>query len=299
MELIDGKKIAALIKEEIASEVGKMLDRGDEPPHLVAVLVGEEPASQSYVAGKEKACHEVGIFSTVYRLPETVSQQQLHEVIDFLNNDETVDGFIVQLPLPVHINVSSIIERIDPRKDVDGFHPLNIGRMVLGEPAYLPATPYGILMMLEKAGIETEGKHCVVLGRSNIVGTPMSVLLSRKTLPGNATVTLCHSKTHDLTSITRQADILIAAIGQPGFVKADMVKEGAVVVDVGIHRIPDASKPSGYRLTGDVDFAGVSSKVSRITPVPGGVGVMTVVGLLQNTLHAAQGSVYPITREKT
>lgn len=294
MKLIDGKQIAGSIKAEMALEVRRMLDSGQDAPHLAAVLVGEDPASESYVASKEKACAEVGFISSVYRLPATVSQKQLMEVVDFLNNDGSVDGFIVQLPLPEHLSVSAVIERIDPRKDVDGFHPLNIGRMVQGEPAYLPATPYGILLLLEKAGIETEGKHCVVLGRSNIVGTPMSILLSRKASPGNATVTLCHSKTHDLAAITRQADILIAAIGQPGFVKADMVKEGAVVIDVGIHRIPDASKPSGYRLTGDVDFYNVSRKASAITPVPGGVGVMTVVGLLQNTLLAAKGGVYPL-----
>jgi len=294
MKLIDGKQIAGSIKAEMALEVRRMLDSGQDAPHLAAVLVGEDPASESYVASKEKACAEVGFISSVYRLPATVSQKQLMEVVDFLNNDGSVDGFIVQLPLPEHLSVSAVIERIDPRNDVDGFHPLNIGRMVQGEPAYLPATPYGILLLLEKAGIETEGKHCVVLGRSNIVGTPMSILLSRKASPGNATVTLCHSKTHDLAAITRQADILIAAIGQPGFVKADMVKEGAVVIDVGIHRIPDASKPSGYRLTGDVDFDNVSRKASAITPVPGGVGVMTVVGLLQNTLLAAKGGVYPL-----
>ncbi|HRY99758.1 MAG TPA: bifunctional methylenetetrahydrofolate dehydrogenase/methenyltetrahydrofolate cyclohydrolase FolD [Bacteroidales bacterium] len=298
MKLIDGKAIAAGIKDQIAREVRAMIDRGEEPPHLAAVLVGEDPASHSYVKSKEKACAEVGFTSSVYRLPANVRQEELLEVVDFLNQDGGVDGFIVQLPLPDHIPVGTVIERIDPRKDVDGFHPVNIGRMVQGEPAYLPATPFGILMMLEKANIATEGKHCVVLGRSNIVGTPMSILLSRKANPGNATVTLCHSKTNDLASITRQADILIAAIGQPGFVKADMVKQGAVVIDVGIHRVPSAETSSGYRLTGDVDFDSVAPRTSWISPVPGGVGLLTVVGLLQNTLLAARGSVYPLSREQ-
>lgn len=294
MKLIDGKAIAAEIKDGIANEVRQMIEIGEEPPHLVAVIVGEDPASLSYVRSKEKACKEVGFTSSVYNLPESTTEKELLDVVEFLNNDGSVDGFIIQLPLPEDINVNRVIESIDPRKDVDGFHPLNIGRMVLGEKAYLPATPYGITMMLDKAGIETEGKHCVVLGRSNIVGTPMSILMSRKA-GANATVTLCHSQTKDLADITKQADILIAAIGKLHYVTADMVKDGAVVVDVGMHRIPSDQTKSGFRLSGDVDFDSVSNKASQITPVPGGVGLMTVVGLLKNTLLAAKGSIYPHT----
>jgi methylenetetrahydrofolate dehydrogenase (NADP+)/methenyltetrahydrofolate cyclohydrolase len=290
--LIDGKAIAAGIKAKIASEVKAMLDAGEAPPHLAAVLVGEDPASQSYIRSKEKACREVGFLSSVYTLPADTSEKELLEVIHFLNNDGGVDGFIVQLPLPEGLEVQKVIEAIDYKKDVDGFHPVNVGRMVQGQQAYLPATPFGIQLMLDKAGIETSGKHCVVLGRSNIVGTPASILLSRKGPQGDATVTICHSRTENLPEITRQADILIAAIGKPHFVTADMVKEGAVVIDVGIHRMPSDKTASGFRLTGDVDFEEVSRKASRISPVPGGVGVMTVVGLLQNTLMAAKGAIY-------
>ncbi len=291
--LIDGKVTSEKIKSKIAAQVAKMIDNEDKAPHLVAVLVGADPASEFYVKSKEKACHSVGITSSVYKYSEKTTEKDLLQVIDFLNNDPDVDGFIVQLPLPAHINVENIINRISPAKDVDGFHPMNIGKMVLGAETYLPATPAGILMMLEEYKIETEGKNVVVLGRSNIVGTPISILLSRKANPGNATVTICHSKSANLEEITSKADILIAAIGQPEFVKAHMVKAGAVVIDVGIHRIEDKKNPKGYRITGDVDFAEVRKKVSHITPVPGGVGLMTIAALLQNTLKAAQKTVYP------
>jgi methylenetetrahydrofolate dehydrogenase (NADP+)/methenyltetrahydrofolate cyclohydrolase len=291
MELIDGKKIAEEIKKEIARKAAEIIDAEQTPPHLAAILVGNDPASETYIASKEKACRAVGFTSSVYRYPAEISEQQLLEVVDFLNNDEEVHGFIVQLPLPRHIDANKVIERINPVKDVDGFHPVNVGRLALGLPSYVPATPAGIVLLLEKYGIETEGKHCVVLGRSNIVGTPVSLLMSRKAVPGNCTVTLCHSKTTNLAEITRQADILIAAIGQPGFVTGDMVKEGVVVVDVGIHRIEDNSE-KGYHITGDVDFKSVAPKSSYITPVPGGVGLMTIVSLLLNTLKAYNREIY-------
>lgn len=289
-KLLDGKAIAATIKKEIAKEVAAMIDADLKAPHLAAILVGNDPASETYVASKERACHEVGITSTTYRLTEKTSENELLEVIRFLNNDPEVDGFIVQLPLPSQINTDRIIEAIDPAKDVDGFHPVNMGRMQSGLPAYLPATPFGVVELLRRSKVTLEGKHCVVIGRSNIVGTPLSILLSRKNV--NATVTLCHSKTADLKSITSQADVLIAAIGQVEFVTKDMVKPGAVVVDVGIHRIEDASSEKGYRLAGDVDFKDVSKVASRITPVPGGVGPMTIVSLLNNTLLACKKQVY-------
>ena len=292
MKLIDGRKIAAEIKFEIAKEVAEIIDRGEKSPHLAAILVGEDPPSQTYIASKEKACHEVGIVSSVYRFTETVSEIKLLEAIDFLNNDEDVDGFIVQLPLPKHISVEKIIQRINPAKDVDGFHPINIGRMVLNLPSYLSATPYGIMQLIERYNIETEGKHCVILGRSNIIGTPMSILMGRKSYPGNCTVTLCHSKTENLKEICLQADILIAAIGQKEFVTADMVKQGAVVIDVGMHRIPSTETKSGYKLTGDVKFDEVAPKCSYITPVPGGVGSMTIVSLLKNTMKAAKKEIF-------
>jgi methylenetetrahydrofolate dehydrogenase (NADP+)/methenyltetrahydrofolate cyclohydrolase len=292
MKLLDGKVISEQIKAEIAREVAEtMLDKGLAAPHLAAVLVGDDPASQTYVASKEKACKAVGFTSSVYRYPENTTEKQLLEIVDFLNKDAEIDGFIVQLPLPKHINEQKIIEAIDPRKDVDGFHPVNLGRMVLNLPSFLPATPFGIMILLERYKIETEGKHCVVLGRSHIVGTPVSILMSRKTKPGNCTVTLCHSYTPDIAEITRQADILIVAIGKQGFVTADMVKQDAVVIDVGMHRIPAEDTQSGFRLKGDVDFPGVSKKCSYITPVPGGVGLMTIVGLLQNTLKAAKKEI--------
>ncbi|KAF0129604.1 MAG: methylenetetrahydrofolate dehydrogenase (NADP+) / methenyltetrahydrofolate cyclohydrolase [Bacteroidetes bacterium] len=291
-KLIDGKAIAAAIKKEIAKEVAALIDADKKAPHLAAVLVGNDPASETYVASKERACKEVGITSTTYRLAEKTSEKELVEIIEFLNNDPDVDGFIVQLPLPSHLNSDKILEHIHPSKDVDGFHPLNIGRMQLGLPCYLPATPYGVVELLKRSKVDIDGKHCVVLGRSNIVGTPLSILLSRKSNYGNATVTLCHSRTRDLNAIIQQADILIAAIGQPEFVKGDMLKKDVVVVDVGIHRIPDASNEKGYRLTGDVDFDSVREVVSKITPVPGGVGPMTIVSLLQNALSASQKKIY-------
>jgi len=286
MIILDGKELASTIRKEIAAEVAGMIDQGERPPHLAAILVGEDPASQTYVASKEKTSHEVGMTSSVYRYPSSVSEKEILDVVDFLNHDDEVDGFIVQLPLPDHIDEQRVIERINPAKDIDGFHPENLGKMMLGLPAFLPATPKGILTLLERYHIDTQGKHCVVLGRSHIVGTPVSILLSRKASPGNCTVTLCHSLTHDIKNIANQADILIAAIGRQHFVTGDMVKEGAVVIDVGVHRIPDESKQSGFRLTGDVDFASVARKCSAITPVPGGVGPMTIISLLENTLQA-------------
>ncbi|MBQ0112492.1 MAG: bifunctional methylenetetrahydrofolate dehydrogenase/methenyltetrahydrofolate cyclohydrolase FolD [Bacteroidales bacterium] len=288
---IDGKKIASEIKEEIKKEVADMLDHGQRPPHLVAVLVGEDGASLSYVKSKEKQSQEVGFTSSVYRFPATISEEELLQTIDFLNKDNEVDGYIVQMPLPKHIDARKITDRIDPRKDVDGFHPVNVGRMVLSLPSYIPATPYGIVTLIERSGIETQGKHCVVIGRSDIVGTPVSLLMSRKGKHSDCTVTLCHSKTENLKEICLQADIIIVAIGKPAFLKAEMVKEGAVVIDVGIHRIPDDSE-KGYYVTGDVDFEEVSKKCSYITPVPGGVGPMTIVSLLTNTLRAYKKEVY-------
>ncbi|MDP4282166.1 MAG: tetrahydrofolate dehydrogenase/cyclohydrolase catalytic domain-containing protein [Bacteroidota bacterium] len=287
MQLLDGKLVSEQIKSEIAQEVKEeMLDKGLNAPHLAAVLVGEDPASQTYVAGKEKDCREVGFISSVYKYPSTISESKLLEIVDFLNNDPEIDGFIVQLPLPRHIDEQKIIESILPSKDVDGFHPVNTGRMMKNILCYLPATPYGIITLLERYKIETEGKHVVVLGRSNIVGTPVSVLLSRKSKFGNATVTLCHSYTRNLKEITSQADILIVAIGQQGFVTGDMVKKDAVVVDVGIHRVPTLDTKSGFCLKGDVKFEEVAKKCSFITPVPGGIGPMTRVSLLLNTLKA-------------
>lgn len=293
MEIIDGKKVAESIRAEIARSVAHSIDHSGTSPHLAAILIGEDPASQTYVRNKEKACQQVGIISSVYKYPSTLSEIELLEIIDFINKDHEINGLIVQLPLPAHISAERVIQSVDPAKDVDGFHPVNIGRMIQCLPAYLPATPYGIMQLLEYYQIDTEGKHCVVLGRSNIVGTPVSILLSRKSIPGNCTVTICHSKTRDLKKYCQQADILIAAIGKPQFVTADMIQQDAVVIDVGVHRIPDPSKPSGYRLTGDVDFEGVSKKCSYITPVPGGVGPMTIVSLLRNTLKAFTREIYP------
>jgi methylenetetrahydrofolate dehydrogenase (NADP+)/methenyltetrahydrofolate cyclohydrolase len=292
MKLLDGKLIADQIKSEIALEVKEQyFDKGIEPPHIAAVLVGDDPASMTYVAAKEKACHEVGFISSVYRYPENITQDKLLEVIDFLNADDDINGFIVQLPLPGHIDEHKIIERIDPSKDIDGFHPVNIGKMVLNLPCFLPATPFGIMTLLERYQVETAGKNIVVLGRSHIVGTPVSILLSRKANPGNATVTLCHSYSKNLPSIAAQADILIVAMGKQGFVTADMVKQDAVVIDVGVHRIASTETKSGFKLKGDVDFDRVSRKCSYITPVPGGVGPMTIVSLLQNALKAARKDV--------
>lgn len=286
MKIIDGKQIAEVIKGEIKAEVAKYIDDFDLAPHLAAILVGDDAASDTYVSHKEKDCKSVGITSSIYRFSTDVSEEELLKTVDFINDDDDVHGLIVQLPLPKHINVDTVISHIDPKKDVDGFHPLNIGKMMLGHSAFLPATPAGIVELLKRYDIETSGKHCVILGRSNIVGTPLSVMLSRKTKFGNATVTLCHSKTQNIKEITLQADILVAAIGMPEFVTADMVKPGAVVIDVGIHRVPDASLQAGFRLIGDVNFAEVSKIASFITPVPGGVGPMTRIALLLNTLTA-------------
>ncbi len=286
MTLLDGKVISEAVKNEIKKEVASLIDAGKRAPHLVAVLVGSDPASQSYVASKDKACKSIGMTSSLYLLDETITEQELLKTIHFLNNDPEVDGFIVQQPLPKHINADTILEAINPEKDVDGFHPTNVGKMALGLDTFLPATPYGIMELLERYDIQTEGKHVVVLGRSNIVGTPVSLLLSRKAKRGNATVTLCHSKTDNLADYCRQADILIAAIGQPHFVTADMVKPGAVIIDVGIHRVEDASKEKGYYITGDVKFDEVSKIASAITPVPGGIGLMTIAALLMNTMKA-------------
>jgi methylenetetrahydrofolate dehydrogenase (NADP+) / methenyltetrahydrofolate cyclohydrolase len=293
MQLIDGKKIAAEIKLEIASEVEQLKAQGRKPPHLAAVLVGHDGASETYVAGKVKSCEEVGFKSTLIRYEDDVSEETVLNTVHELNNNKDIDGFIVQLPLPDHISEQKVIEAIDPRKDVDGFHPVNLGRMVLGIPAFISATPAGILELIRRYSIPTSGKSCVVVGRSNIVGKPISILLSQKADPGDATVTLCHSRTRNLNEIIRSSDIVIAALGKPEFVRADMVKEGAVVIDVGITRVKSDKTKSGWKLLGDVKFDEVAPKCSYITPVPGGVGVMTVVSLLKNTLLAAKSEIYP------
>jgi methylenetetrahydrofolate dehydrogenase (NADP+) / methenyltetrahydrofolate cyclohydrolase len=292
MQLLDGKKLAQEIKLEIAEEVKRLSVTSKKTPHLAAVLVGDDGASQTYVNSKVKSCQDVGFKSTLIRLKKDITENELITQINLLNNDDSVDGFIVQLPLPKHISEERILLSIAPEKDVDGFHPMNVGRMALNLPGYIPATPKGILEMLERYKIETDGKHCVIIGRSNIVGMPMSILMARKQQPGNCTVTLCHSRTKNLKEETLRADIIIAALGKPEFLTADMVKKGAVVIDVGITRTADATKKSGYKLTGDVAFNEVSKKCSYITPVPGGVGLMTVVSLLQNTLSAAKETYY-------
>jgi methylenetetrahydrofolate dehydrogenase (NADP+)/methenyltetrahydrofolate cyclohydrolase len=289
MELIDGKATAAAIKQEIAAEVRQMLAEGKRAPHLAAILVGHDGGSETYVAGKVKACEECGFTSTLIRREADITEAELLQLVQQLNADDTVDGFIVQLPLPKHINEQRIIEAIDYRKDVDGFHPLNVGRLNIGLPCFVSATPMGIVDLLDRYHIETKGKHCVVLGRSNIVGKPVATLMLRKAQPGNCTVTVCHSASENLKEICRSADILIAAIGQPGFVTADMVKPGATVIDVGTTRVPDATKKSGFRLSGDVKFDEVAPLCSHITPVPGGVGPMTICSLMKNTLKAGQG----------
>jgi methylenetetrahydrofolate dehydrogenase (NADP+) / methenyltetrahydrofolate cyclohydrolase len=286
MKLIDGKQIAEKIKAEISKEVAVMIDNDERGPHLAAVLVGDDPASQTYVASKEKACASVGMISSLYKYPATVTEKEILDIVDFLNQDDDVDGFIVQLPLPAHIDEDKVIQRIDPKKDVDGFHPVNVGKMSLGLPSHVSATPKGIMTLLKKSKIETSGKNVVVVGRSNIVGTPISILLSRKADNANATVTLCHSRTNNLKEVCSQADIIVAAIGVCEFIKGDMVKEGAVVIDVGVHRVKSDKTKSGFKLKGDVAFEEVSEKCSFITPVPGGVGPMTIVSLLQNTLSA-------------
>lgn len=291
-QLLDGKKIAVEIKKEIAAEVAEMIASGNRAPHLVAILVGEDGASETYVNSKAKNCAEVGFNSTVLRFDASIKEDFLLEKIRAINNDDSIDGLIVQLPLPDHISVTKVVETIDHKKDVDGFHPINIGRMNKNLPCYISATPNGIMMLLERYKIETAGKHCVVIGRSNIVGSPMSILMALNADPGNATVTLCHSRTPNIESFTKQADILIVAIGKKNFLTADMVKEGAVVIDVGMNRELSDKTKSGYKLYGDVDFDNVSKKASWITPVPGGVGLMTIVSLLKNTLAAAKKSYY-------
>lgn len=291
-QLIDGKATAAAIRQEIAAEVEKLVATGQRRPHLAAILVGNDGGSETYVANKIKACEDAGFTSTLLRFDESITEEALLAQVHGLNQNQAIDGFIVQLPLPKHINAEKVNEAIDPRKDVDGFHAVNIGRMVLNLPCYLPATPHGIVELLKRYNIDTQGKHCVVLGRSHIVGSPVSILLARNTQPGNCTVTLCHSRTANLKEHLLQADIIVAALGKPEFVKADMVKPGAVVIDVGTTRVPDASRKSGFRLAGDVDFEQVAPKCSYITPVPGGVGPMTIAMLLKNTLHAAKRDFY-------
>lgn len=293
MELIDGKKVAAEIKLEIAAEVEKMVAAGKRRPHLAAILVGHDGGSETYVANKVKSCAECGFTSSLIRFEDDVTEERLLEEIHRLNNDPEVDGFIVQLPLPRHISEQKLIEAIDYRKDVDGFHPINVGRMSIGLPCFRSATPAGIMMLLERYNIPTSGANCVVLGRSNIVGKPVATLMMQKGYPGNATVTVCHRDTKNLSEVCANADILIAAMGRPESVTADMVKEGATVIDVGTTRIPDTSRKSGFRLCGDVKFDEVAPKCAFITPVPGGVGPMTIVSLMRNTLLAAQHTIYP------
>lgn len=292
MVIIDGKETAMEIKQEIAKEVKRMMAAGEKQPHLAAILVGHDGGSETYVANKVKACDECGFKSTLIRFEDDITEDELLQAIDKLNHNDDVDGFIVQLPLPRHIDEQKVIEAIDYKKDVDGFHPINVGRMSIGLPCFRSATPQGILALLERYGIETSGKHCVVLGRSNIVGKPVAQMLLQKDNPGNCTVTVCHSATEDLPRQCRRADILIAAIGQPHFVKADMVKKGVVVIDVGTTRLPSTQTKSGFKLYGDVDFDEVAPLSSFITPVPGGVGPMTICALMKNTLLAAQHKIY-------
>lgn len=293
MTLLDGKLLSENIKIELAGAVAELQARGEKVPHLAAVLIGDNPASQVYVQSKISSCAQVGFKSTLVRRSNNVTENDLLEIIYRLNDNPDVDGFLVQLPLPKHISEERVTLAINHRKDVDGFHPINVGRMTQGLPAFLPATPFGILEMLRRYQLETAGKHCVVVGRSNIVGTPISILLSRKGYPGDCTVTLTHSRTKDLAAEVRRADIVVAAIGIPNFIQGDWVKEGAVVIDVGINRVADESRKSGTRLTGDVDFEAVAPKCSYITPVPGGVGLMTVAALLMNTLKACRREIYP------
>ncbi len=286
MQILNGKEASQAIKDSLKLEMAQLAAQGKPVPHLVAILVGDNGASETYVASKVKACQEVGYKSTLIRLESDISSLKLLDIIYELNTDPEVDGILVQLPLPAHISAEEVINAIDPQKDVDGFHPNNVGRMVLGHPTFVPATPYGIMLMLEHYKIETKGKHAVVVGRSNIVGRPMSILLSANGNPGNCTVTICHSHTSNIKELCLEADIIIAALGRPGFIKADMVKEGAVVIDVGITRITDPSRKSGYRISGDVDFDSVAPKCSFITPVPAGVGPMTIAALMKNTFKA-------------
>ncbi|AYL95982.1 bifunctional 5,10-methylenetetrahydrofolate dehydrogenase/5,10-methenyltetrahydrofolate cyclohydrolase [Mucilaginibacter celer] len=292
MQLLDGKYVSEKLKVEIAEEAAKILEKTGRKPHLVAVLVGHDGGSETYVASKMKNCEKVGFKSSLVRYEDDVTEDELLKKVEELNADPDIDGIIVQLPLPKHIDPEKVTERIDHRKDVDGFHPVNLGRMQRNLPSFIPATPYGITLMLKEYGIETAGKHCVVVGRSNIVGSPMSILMARNTTPGNCTVTICHSRTPDIKKFTLDADILIVAIGKKNFITADMVKEGVVVVDVGMNRETSELTKSGFKLYGDVDFENVAPKSSWITPVPGGVGLMTIVGLLKNTLASANKEVY-------
>lgn len=288
MQLLDGKSTSKAIKKELSQAVEKRKKEGKKIPHLVAVLVGNDGGSLTYVGSKVKTCKKIGFESTLIHKEDTITEEELLNLVDELNNDDNVDGFIVQLPLPKHIDEKKVTLAIDPKKDVDGFHPMNLGNMVLDLPGFLPATPAGMLELFKRYEIETSGKHCVVIGRSHIVGTPMSILMGRNSYPGNCTVTLTHSRTKNLKEIVLQADIIISAIGKPGFLTADMVKEGAVLMDVGITRVEDTSRKKGYRVCGDVDFENVAPKCSYITPVPGGVGPMTIVSLMMNTLKAME-----------
>lgn len=292
MQLLDGKLVSEKLKQQIALEAAGILKKTGRKPHLVTILVGHDGGSETYVASKIKNCEKVGFDSTLYRYENSVSEEELLSKIEEINQDPGTDGIIVQLPLPMHISADKVTEKISPEKDVDGFHPVNLGRMQRNLPSFLPATPYGILLMIEEYGIETSGKHCVVVGRSNIVGSPMSILMARNTNPGNCTVTICHSKTPDIRKFTLDADILIVAIGKKNFITADMVKEGVVIIDVGMNRETSTETKSGYKLFGDVDFEHVAPKASWITPVPGGVGLMTIVGLLKNTLASAKKEIY-------
>jgi methylenetetrahydrofolate dehydrogenase (NADP+)/methenyltetrahydrofolate cyclohydrolase len=292
MRLLDGKYVSEKLKVEIAEAAAKILAETGRQPHLVAVLVGHDGGSETYVASKIKNCEKVGFKSTLVRFEDTVTEDELLKKVEELNADADIDGIIVQLPLPKHIDPEKVTERIDHKKDVDGFHPVNLGRMQRNLPSFIPATPYGITLMLKEYGIETAGKHCVVVGRSNIVGSPMSILMARNTTPGNCTVTICHSRTPDIKKFTLDADILIVAIGKKNFITADMVKDGVVVIDVGMNRETSALTKSGFKLYGDVDFENVAPKASWITPVPGGVGLMTIIGLLKNTLASANKEVY-------
>lgn len=290
--LLDGKLVSQQIQDELLLEVNTIKNQGGKIPHLAAILVGNDGASETYVAAKVKACEKAGFISTLVRMPEKTTELELLEKITELNNDKNIDGYIIQLPLPKHINEYKIVEAISPQKDVDGFHPQNVGRMALNLPTYLPATPFGIMQLLERYKVETAGKHCVVIGRSHIVGSPMSILMARNTVPGNCTVTLCHSRTPDLKEHTLKADILIVALGKPEFITADMVKDGVVVIDVGITRITSDKTKSGFKLVGDVNYEEVAPKASFITPVPGGVGPMTIASLLINTLKANRKEIY-------
>jgi methylenetetrahydrofolate dehydrogenase (NADP+)/methenyltetrahydrofolate cyclohydrolase len=292
MQLLDGKYVSEKLKGEIAEEAAKILERTGRKPHLVAVLVGHDGGSETYVASKMKNCEKVGFKSSLVRYEDDVTEEELLAKVTELNADADIDGIIVQLPLPKHIDPEKVTERIDHRKDVDGFHPVNLGRMQRNLPSFIPATPYGITLMLKEYGIETAGKHCVVVGRSNIVGSPMSILMARNTTPGNCTVTICHSRTPDIKKFTLDADILVVAIGKKNFITADMVKDDVVVIDVGMNRETSTVTKSGFKLYGDVDFEAVSEKASWITPVPGGVGLMTIIGLLKNTLASANKEVY-------